>query len=762
MHDFLQYTILGLVTGGVYGIAASGLVVTYTTSGIFNFAHGATAMLGAFTYWQLRFGWHWPAPLALIVTLGIVAPLLGTLLHVVIMRGLRGTAEVTKIVVPISVMLGFLALSTWVWDPTPSEPRIFQKFFGSAKKVKIAGINITYHEILAVILAIVIAASLRYLFTRTRSGVAMRAVVDDPALLELNGGRPERLATMSWALGAVLAALAGILITPIQGGAMSANALTLLVIDAFAAAMFGRLRSLPRTFAGGIVLGLATNYFVEFVPTDRWTWASNVRVSIPMILLFVVLLFLPQDRLRGATLMRTRERFRLPSMRTAVIGAVALVVVMYLLRGLMQPTAINSMAFGMTLSVIALSLVLLTGYAGEINLGVMAFGALGTIMVFHFGISGSGSGARTTVWGYLIAAVFCAVVGALVALPALRLRGLFLALATMAFGVGVSNMVLREIGDRTLFGHTFSIFPSGTLTVPKPKIGPFDMNDMGTFLMFVTILFAVLGIGLIAFRHSNYGRRVAALKDSPAAAATLGMNVVKLKLLVFMLSAAIAGVGGALMSAQLGSVNIDRFDIFLSLSLLMLTVVGGIGYVSGALFGGIILGVAFAAISNTFVKIGADHTSFQGLADFGKDFVTVLPATMGITMAKNPSGAVHDIVTNFRAMSKARNVLIGATVVEAVLYGLARGDVIGNWWFLILSFVLLLVLPVVAKAISPEAFVEEGAVEASPEDEMPLEYVGIDRPFTLEDREFLDRALGLHGNGVGKASVGAAAAEVDL
>jgi branched-subunit amino acid ABC-type transport system permease component len=764
MQEFLQYTILGLVAGGVYGIAASGLVVTYTTSGIFNFAHGATAMLGAFTYWQLRWGWHLPAPIALVLTLGIAAPLLGALLHIVIMRGLRGTAEVTKIVVPISVMLGFLALSTWVWDPTPSQPRIFSKFFGSAKTVTIAGINITYHEILALILAVIIAGLLRYLFTRTRSGVAMRAVVDDPALLELNGGRPERLATMSWALGAMLAALAGILITPIQGGAMSANALTLLVIDAFAAAMFGRLRSLPRTFMGAAVLGLLNNYFVEFVDTDKWKWATNARPAIPMIVLFVVLLFLPQDRLRGTTLMRTRERFRLPSMRTAVIGAVALVVVMYALRDIMAPTSINSVAFGMTLAIVALSLVLLTGYAGEINLGVMAFGALGTIIVFHYGITGTGIAARTTPQGYIYAAAFCAVIGALVALPALRLRGLYLALSTMAFGVFVSYMVLREIGDRTLpIIHTkFSVFPSGTLTIPKPKIGPMDMNDMGTFLMFTTVIFAVLGVGLIAFRHSNYGRRVAALKDSPAAAATLGMNVVRLKLLVFMLSAAIAGLGGALMSSQLGSVNIDRFDIFLSLSLLMLTAVGGIGYVSGALFGGVLLGVAFSAISNTFVKIGVDHGSISGLADFGKDFVTILPATMGITMGKNPSGAVHDIVTNFRAMAKARSVLIGAAVVEVALYVLVQADVINNWYFIILSFVLLLVLPEIAKVVSPEAFVEEGAVEATPEDEIPLEYVGIDRPFTVEDRDFLDQALGLHGNGKVKASAGAAAAEVDL
>src|SRR6266576_7148796 len=102
MHEFIQYTILGLVLGGIYGIAASGLVLTYTTSGIFNFAHGAIAMLAAFTYWQLRVDWGWPAPLALLMVLGVLAPLSGAVIHVGIMRGLRDTTEVTKIVVTVA------------------------------------------------------------------------------------------------------------------------------------------------------------------------------------------------------------------------------------------------------------------------------------------------------------------------------------------------------------------------------------------------------------------------------------------------------------------------------------------------------------------------------------------------------------------------------------------------------------------------------------------------------------------------------------
>jgi branched-chain amino acid transport system permease protein len=750
VDTFLQYTILGLVTGGVYGIAASGLVVTYTTSGIFNFAHGAVAMLAAFTYWQLRFGWGWPAPVALAVVLGVLAPLLGALLYRVVMRGLRGTSEVTRIVVPVSVTLGFLALSVWVWDPTPRTPRLFPMFFGADSTVSVVGVNLAWHEIGALLMAGLVALGLRWLFTATRTGVAMRAVVDDPDLLELNAGRPERLAMASWALGAFLAALAGVLITPIQGSAMSAQALTLLVIDAFAAAMFGRLRSVPRTFVGGLVLGLLGSYVIGYFPADDWTWTGNFRVSLPMIVLFVVLLFLPQDRLRGTTVLRSRERFRQPTMRNAVIAAVALVVGMWLLRSLLAPTAINDLGFAMAASIIALSLVLLTGYAGEINLAVLSFGAIGAIVVHHWGVSGDGRDAHSTLLGYILAAVVCALVGALVALPSLRLRGLYLALSTLAFGVFVSNMLLREITERELpILHTrFSIFPSGNLTVPRPELGPLDLGDRGTFLMFLTVLFAVLGVGLVALRQSSYGRRLTAMKDSPAASATLGENPVSLKLSVFMLSAAIAGVGGALMTAQLGSTNLDRFDIFLSLTLLMLTVVGGIGYVSGALFGGILFGVFFLAIANTLDKLGADHTELEGLFDFLARLTTVLPALLGVSIGRHPTGAVERILTDTERLRRRelRPVLVGALAVVVLAYLLARTEAISNWWLIVVLIAVAAVLPLAARRLAPEAAgAPEAGVGVGPggDGDVPLELVGVSRPVTADDRAMLDAALDL-------------------
>ena len=244
----------------------------------------------------------------------------------------------------------------------------------------------------------------------------MRAVVDNPALLQLNGGRPERLAAFSWALGGALAALAGVLITPISGGTLDVHVLTLLVLDSIAAAMFGRLRSIWLTFAGALVLGLASTYVLGYFP-ESWSWASNFRIALPMIVLFVVLIVLPQDRLRGATLLRTRERFTVPTMRSAVTWGVILLLVVVALEQVMGSSDMGSLTVGIIFGIIALSLTLLTGYAGEINLAPVSFGAIATIIVFHLGLSGTGLAQRITPWGLLIGIAVTAVVGGLIALP---------------------------------------------------------------------------------------------------------------------------------------------------------------------------------------------------------------------------------------------------------------------------------------------------------------------------------------------------------
>ena len=211
----------------------------------------------------------------------------------------------------------------------------------------------------------------------------------------------------------------------------------------------------------------------------------------------------------------------------------------------------------------------------------------------------------------------------------------------------------------------FSIFPNGTLQIPAPKLGPIDFNSQKTFLTASTVIFVLVGIGLIALRRSNYGRRLTAMKDSPAAAATLGQNLVKLKLSVFMLSAAIAGLGGILLSAESGSVNANTYIIFVSLALVMLTVVGGIGSVAGALMGGILAGTAFQALTSTFTNLSTDHGG-GGVWNVLANLSLVAPALIGISLGRNPSGAVPQIVNSYRPLWQVKWVLALGVVAEGV------------------------------------------------------------------------------------------------
>ena len=268
MDDFLIYSIIGLAFGAIYAIASSGLVVTYATSGIFNFAHGAVGMFAAFLYWQFRWGWNWPAPIAIVLVVIVICPVFGILLERFVIRGLRNTMEITKIVVPIALLLLLTGGASWIWGDTA--PETMRRFFGNAR-IQIgsdeSGIFISWNHIIVMIVAIALAALLFVVLYATRIGVTMRAVVDNPELTQLNGGRPNRASAVSWAIGSSMAGIAGVLIASLQNAAINSFALTLLVVNAYAAAIFGRLRSLTLTFAGSIVIGLAVSY---------WNWISDI------------------------------------------------------------------------------------------------------------------------------------------------------------------------------------------------------------------------------------------------------------------------------------------------------------------------------------------------------------------------------------------------------------------------------------------------------------------------------------------------------
>jgi len=798
----MNLLINGLITGAVFAIAASGLVVTYSTSGVFNFAHGALGMLCAYVYWDLRVNdthqWpfvphgHWPAPLALGFVLFVFAPLIGALLYRVVIRGLQETSEIVKLAVPISVLLAVIALANWVWKT--DNPHSIQPFFGADHKVTVFGVVLLWHDLTILIVAVALAIGLRVLLYRTRVGVSMRAVVDDRPLLELNGARPDRVSLVSWMIGVSLSALAGILITPFQGGSLSSTLLTLLVINAFAAAMFGRLRNLPLTFVGAVVLGFATR--MAFArPTGlmpkTFDWGSNLRLAVPMILLFVILLVLPQDRLLGGVVYRTRERFALPSMTDAALGAAAFVGCVFLLSRIMPSTTLLTLSDALAAAVIILSLVLLVGYAGEVSLATMAFAGIGGTVFFHH--VGHDATSRAGPVAFVIAVVATALVGALIALPALRLRGLYLALATAAFSLAVEQMLFKELtAARRIYPATLlvlgsfglaamyrsfrlyrargaliaaatsgvvvalaatnpwlqrerwsAIFPNGDLQVPRPRLFGIDFAPQRNFVLLLAVVFALLAVSMVALRRSAYGRRLTAMKNSPAACATLGLNIVRLKLSVFMLSAAIAGLGGCLFAQEIGAVTSDRFSLFESMSMLMLLVVAGAGYVSGGLTAGLLYGAVFVALQGIITKLGQDYSVFHGWSSWLVQFTALLPALIGIGLGRNPSGFLNEIFAAYAPMiRKVRTVFVAGVAAELVVWFLAFRHTINNWTFAIVTAAVVVLLPRVASAIDPLAYGRSRPADDK-RSRTPLELLGIDEAFTTEDLREINRGVGL-------------------
>lgn len=600
MDELIAFTIVGVVTGAIYAVAASGLVVTYTTSGVFNIAHGAIGMLMAFVYWQLHFDWGWPTPIALVAVLVVIAPLFGVLVERTLARDLGRASLVSSLVVTIGLMLVLMGLAFNLWPP---EGRRVDGFF-APDGVDLGPVFVSWHEIIAIGTAGAVALGLRLLLFGTRTGVTMRAFVDHRPLATLTGARPARATMLSWALGSSLAALAGILLAPVLQ--LNVEALTLLVVNAYAAAMVGRLQSLPLTFLGAVALGLIESYAVGYLPTTGAF--ANVRLAIPTVMLFVVLLAIPEVRLRAGSAIAARMP-PMPSLGRSLVGGVALVAVAGAFAAFAADDTLGKVAQGLALGLIALSLVPLTGWAGQVSLCQLTFAGVGALAGMKVAADGSPV-------GLLVAALAAAVVGALVALPALRLRGLYLALATLAFAAFMDNVVfVRE----DAFGNF------GSVDVERLSLGGLSFDSEAAYFVLLAAVFAVTAVGLLTLRRSAFGRRLSALRDSPTACTTMGMSTTVVKLQVFALSSAIAGVGGTLFAGLQQSASAADYTMFSGLPVVLLAVLGGITAVTGALVGGLVLA--------GFPVLAENISGLEGLALLG-------PGLIGVTLARRPDGLV--------------------------------------------------------------------------------------------------------------------------
>jgi branched-chain amino acid transport system permease protein len=602
MSTIVSFTILGLFTGAAYAIAASGLVLTYTTTRVFNIAHGAFGMVMAFTFWDFSQRQGMPMWLSLVLVLGVVAPGTGWLVQRFVTRGLGEGPVSVSLVVTVGLFVGLIGLAQYVWPP---EPRTLPPFLPD-KGVAIGDTYVTAHQIITIALSVVVAALLYLLLNRTRIGTAMRASVDNPVLLRLFGGNPDRVASLSWAIGISLAALAGILLTPVIG--LSYYDLTLLVINAYAAAMLGRLASLPLTFVGAMGLGILQSFAVAYLPTEGSL--AGLRAVVPALFLFVVIIAMPQAQLRIGQV-KGIVSAPLPSLRRSAGWGVALLGLVVVLAAAMSDSHLLLVGTAATYAMVMLSLVLLTGYGGHVSLAQFTFAGVGALAYAKLD--------EPTLYGLLLSALISAGVGALVALPVLRLTGLYLALSTLAFGV---------LMDKMVFQAEFAFGYNGALHADRLSVLGISISSIAGYVVVMAVFFVLMGLGLLILRRGVLGRLLIAMRDSPAACGTLGLDLRWFRVALFGLSAGMAGLAGALFAGLRGTIGAADFQLFNSLPLLLLAVVCGVTSVTGAALGGVglmllpvlqssrpeLAGLVFAVLGFGAVALGRDPNGLANLA----------------------------------------------------------------------------------------------------------------------------------------------------
>jgi branched-chain amino acid transport system permease protein len=621
MTQFLVYLIIGITTGAIYAVAATGLVVTYATSRVFNFAHGAVGMFVAFVAYTLWVDQGWPEWLALALCVLVIAPAIGIALDVFVMRWLENASVAQRLAVTLTIFIMFQGLAQVIWG---TDLRTMPPIFGVHSFSPISGLNVTYDQAATVIIAIGVAIALWALFNRTRIGTTMRGVVDDRALTELHGINPRRVTSLSWALGSSLAAVSAILLAP--GLSMSIDALSLLVVSAYAAAIIGGLKSIPLTFAGAIALGVITSLLVGYLPPTN-ELVQNAASAMPFLLLFGALVVRRQE----LGLQRVEVFNEPPPPRTRTMlglsagGIVIAIVVAPLLSNFDALVAGSALVY----AGILLSLVLITGMAGQVSLAQWSFVGIGAVLLSHLGDG-------LPYWlALLISTVASAAVGALIALPSLRLRGLYLALSTLAFAVLV---------DKVVFTNS-AVFDTRGASIPvrSPKLFGLEADSFSSMIPLLAVVVCLYAILVLTIRRGRFGRALTAMRDAPQAASALGLDIVRTKLIVFTLSAGMAGLIGGLYGGLNHQAIASQFGYIASLTALLILTIWGVTSVTGAIVGSAFYAVFFLMVPNWINNpdlVAAIQPLGIGLAVFG--------------LARHPEGAVAQTRASIRKGRWAR------------------------------------------------------------------------------------------------------------
>jgi ABC-type branched-subunit amino acid transport system permease subunit len=554
MQDVVNSLINGFPDGCIYALVATGLVLGYRASGVFNFAFGAQAFTSATVYYVLVIDHGWPRVPAAFVAIVGVGIALGFLLDRFIFRLLRTAPPLPKLVAGIGLLVGIpevvrVLFGTEVKNQPPSIAPDPDKVF------HFGDYNINADIMMTVVTTLVVIGVLTFVLLKTPLGLRMRAVVESPRMAQLNGINADRVASGAWMLSSVLAGLAGVLLAPLNSQ-VDSNAFTLLLVAATAAAVFGGLSSLPLTLAGGVLLGVSKDLIVR-VGHISGEPARYIRPSVPFIFLALSLLLLPAmrgrrdvtDPLSGVdppppALAVTYMDPRLAKVNK-LLFALFIGVVFTLVQFSLSGHFVQEATKGLALTVIFLSVTVLTGLGGQISLCQASFAGLGAFtagqLAAHWGVP--------IFVGMLAGGAVAAVLGGLIAIPCLRLGGLSLALGTLAFALMIEN---------TLFQTAWLTGAPEGVEVPRPVFLGIDFGQDRPFFFFTFAVFALCGLIVVRIRRGTTGQVLAALRGSEVAAAAIGINPVRAKVTAFTVSAAIAGVGGALFAAAQNAPVTDK------------------------------------------------------------------------------------------------------------------------------------------------------------------------------------------------------------
>ena len=539
----LDYALAGLGLGAIAALSGVGLLVTYRATGVFNIAHGAIAMMAAYLFWQLTDQWGLPVWLSALIVLVLVAPGFGVVLERVVFRPLqrRHATPAESLVATIGLLVLLLGIAFVVWGGQARQP---SSLF--PQRVLHPG-SLTLHVDAFADLGVVIVgtALLGLVLRRTALGTQIRAVVDRRDLAELSGVHADRVAAIGWSIGSVFAALTGILLAA-QLSLQPFN-LTLIVLETFAMPVIAGLTNVPIAITAGIALGIGQSEMNLWTPNDSQLasiW-SAFQANLPVVLLLLALLV--RQRLSeargdaGITTTFARRRSAEPSIRRMTLQYTLAAIAMFLpltFGGVHLREAQEIPA----LALVFVSIVAVTGYSGQISLGQAGYAGLGALFFAKV------SAETPQLVALLVGALAAGVVGFLTGYPAIRRRGLFLALTTFAVGAFVSRFV---------FAQTYF---TSNVDVHRPSLFGLSLEGDRAFYLFELAMLAIAFLVMYNLRTGALGRSLVAIRDSEDGARSVGVDVRSLKVLIFTVSAMLAGLGGALLAQQAGSFDANTFD----------------------------------------------------------------------------------------------------------------------------------------------------------------------------------------------------------